>query len=496
MLRSILLKFSDRKASRTGSLPTPRLGAFLTALSLAKPWMKPLWPPASAMMRNGGHSGLSGENVATPADAQKARDTYLKIYDRIAQEKLNANVSCKLTQLGLDLSVEFCEGLVLSIAERPLPTKVSCASTWKAPCTPSAPWNSSSVFARKLPPSARYPGLSLPQRKRHHDLLSYGCRIRLCKGAYKESIEVAYPRKADVDGNYTRLMRLLLSSGFYHAIATHDPRMVAATIRWAAEKKISKDDFEFQMLYGVRADLQRQLVRDGYRVRIYVPLRHRMVPVLHAPPRGAPRQIGFFLQYLPLLIPIIKTVYSESVGAAPLLLRSQESFLSFNLPQPSPRLHGVNLQPSNILRFARNLPASPSTSETSRSASESRASRQASRDSKGRFARPHRVTHPQSGRHASSACKFRDQFHVPKTAYPPRDKYVTPPGKIHDETRRLSPIKSLPSSSMELEWNAWVIVISNLPPAACRPCSPASIAHPVLCHRDKGTFQSSPQSWV
>jgi proline dehydrogenase len=102
-------------------------------------------------------------------------------------------------------------------------------------------------------------------------LLTYGCRIRLCKGAYKESDEVAFARKKDVDGNYVRLMQMLLPSGFYHAIATHDPRMIAQTIRFAAAKQISKDDFEFQMLYGVRTDLQRQLVKDGYRIRIYIP---------------------------------------------------------------------------------------------------------------------------------------------------------------------------------------------------------------------------------
>src|SRR5260370_41453981 len=110
------------------------------------------------------------------------------------------------------------------------------------------------------------------------DLLAYGCRIRLCKGAYKESEEVAFPRKADVDANFVRLMQILLSSGFYHGIATHDPRMIAATIRHAAAKQISKDDFEFQMLFGVRTDLQRLLVKDGYRVRIYIPFRRDWLP--------------------------------------------------------------------------------------------------------------------------------------------------------------------------------------------------------------------------
>ena len=122
------------------------------------------------------------------------------------------------------------------------------------------------------------------------DLLAYGCRIRLCKGAYKESADVAFRAKADVDGNYVRLMQMLLPSGVYHGIATHDPKMIAETIRWAAEKQISKDDFEFQMLYGIRTDLQRRLVKDGYRVRVYIPYGQRLVSVFHAAAGGAARE--------------------------------------------------------------------------------------------------------------------------------------------------------------------------------------------------------------
>jgi proline dehydrogenase len=131
-----------------------------------------------------------------------------------------------------------------------------------------------------------------------NDLLSVGCRIRLCKGAYKESIEVAYPRKADVDGNYIRLMRMLLPSGFYHGIATHDPKMISATIRWAAEKQISKDDFEFQMLYGIRTDLQRRLVRDGYRLRVYIPYGRDWFPYVMRRLAERPANLMFFLRNL------------------------------------------------------------------------------------------------------------------------------------------------------------------------------------------------------
>jgi proline dehydrogenase len=128
------------------------------------------------------------------------------------------------------------------------------------------------------------------------DLLTYGCRIRLCKGAYKESDEVAYARKKDVDSNYVRLMQMLLPSGFYHAIATHDPRMIAQTIRFAAAKQISKDDFEFQMLYGVRTDLQRQLVKDGYRLRIYIPYGRDWFPYFMRRLAERPANLGFFVR--------------------------------------------------------------------------------------------------------------------------------------------------------------------------------------------------------
>jgi proline dehydrogenase len=127
-----------------------------------------------------------------------------------------------------------------------------------------------------------------------NDLLAYGCRIRLCKGAYKESEDVAYPLKRDVDANYIRLMRMLLPSGFYHGMATHDPHMIAETIRCAAENRISKDDFEFQMLYGVRTDLQRRLVRDGYRLRIYIPYGKDWFPYFMRRLAERPANLAFF----------------------------------------------------------------------------------------------------------------------------------------------------------------------------------------------------------
>ncbi len=236
-----------------------------------------------------------GENVATPGDAQKARAIYLGIFDRIAQEKLKANVSCKLTQLGLDISVEFCEGMVLSIAER----AAAYDSFFRIDMEGSIYTQRTVELVKRVRAQTPCVGTVIQaylyrSESDIHDLLSYGCRIRLCKGAYKEPPEVAFARKQDVDSNYVKLMRLLLPSGFYHAIATHDPGMIAETIRCAAEKQISKDDFEFQMLYGVRTDLQRQLVRDGYRVRIYVPYGQEWFPYFMRRLAERPANLGFF----------------------------------------------------------------------------------------------------------------------------------------------------------------------------------------------------------
>jgi proline dehydrogenase len=102
-------------------------------------------------------------------------------------------------------------------------------------------------------------------------LIAEGIRVRLCKGAYKEPPEVAFPRKPNVDANFVKLSKLLLDSSCYHAIATHDEAMVAAVKEFAREKKIDPSRFEFQMLYGIKRDLQRRLVREGYNVRVYVP---------------------------------------------------------------------------------------------------------------------------------------------------------------------------------------------------------------------------------
>ena len=238
-----------------------------------------------------------GENVATTADAQRARDSYLEIFERIAKERLHANVSCKLTQLGLDLNADFCQGLVVSIVE----FAARYDNFLRVDMEGSAYTQRTIELVKRV--RSKNPAVGtviqayLYRSERDiHDLLAYGCRIRLCKGAYKEFPEVAYPRKKDVDANFVLMMQILLPSGFYHAIATHDPHMIAETIRCAAAKHISKDDFEFQMLYGVRTDLQRRLVKDGYRLRIYIPYGKDWFPYFMRRLAERPANVGFLLR--------------------------------------------------------------------------------------------------------------------------------------------------------------------------------------------------------
>src|SRR6201987_3308077 len=214
MLRSTLLKLSESPgfAHWVTSNPTTR---GMARRYVAGETLDEAIVAARACNSQGMYTSLDylGENVATLADAQRARDAYLEIFDRIAQERLHANVSCKLTQLGLDLSAEFCEGLGLSIVER-----AAGYDNFLRVDMESSVYTQRTLDVVKLV-RARNPAVGTVIQsyffQREGDaqgLLAVGCRIRLCKGAYKETDEVAYARKKDVDGNYVRLMQMLLPS--------------------------------------------------------------------------------------------------------------------------------------------------------------------------------------------------------------------------------------------------------------------------------------------
>jgi len=236
-----------------------------------------------------------GENVSSPDEARRACDVYLGIFDRIAAEKLDANVSMKLTQLGLDLGTDFCLSLVERIVER----AAGNSNFVRIDMEGSAYTARTIEICKRARAKSSAVGVVI-QSYLHRseqdvrDLLAAGCRIRLCKGAYKEPASIAFPKKQDVDANYVRLMQILLPSGIYHGIATHDPRMIDATKEFAAKQGIAANAYEFQMLYGIRTDLQDQLIREGYRLRIYVPFGSDWFPYFTRRLAERPANLFFF----------------------------------------------------------------------------------------------------------------------------------------------------------------------------------------------------------
>jgi len=216
-----------------------------------------------------------GESVTSETEAHKAADVYHRLLDLIAERKLKANISVKLTQMGLEVSPELAESIALSLTQH----ANSACSFMRVDMEDSSLTQVTLDIVRRI--HAR-PGLRdsigvviqaylYRSQADIEQLIADGIRVRLCKGAYKEPPEVAFPRKSDVDANFVKLANRLIESPHYNAIATHDDAMVDAAKTYAQEHKIDPSRFEFQMLYGIKRDLQRALVREGYNVRVYVP---------------------------------------------------------------------------------------------------------------------------------------------------------------------------------------------------------------------------------
>jgi len=225
-----------------------------------------------------------GENVTDVSEARQSAGLYHQLLDQIAAQNLNANVSLKLTHMGLDVDEALAQQLVSELV-----AKASALESFvRVDMEGSAYTERTVAFVRRLHAQSGNQGrvgaviqsYLYRSEKDVEALLAERVRIRLCKGAYNEPAEIAFPRKADVDSNYVKLMKLLLKSGVYHGIATHDQKMISATVEFARNERIRADQFEFQMLYGVRRDLQQQLVRDGWRMRVYIPFGTEWYPYL------------------------------------------------------------------------------------------------------------------------------------------------------------------------------------------------------------------------
>jgi len=225
-----------------------------------------------------------GENVTNPEEARQSAALYHKLLDEITVRGLKANVSLKLTHMGLDVDEKLAHENVCSLVAH----AAGCNNFVRVDMEGSSYTQRTIDFVREL---HRVPGhenavgtvIQSYMRRSQRDveeLLAERIRIRLCKGAYKESTELAFQKKSEVDSNYVELMKVLLKSGVYHGIATHDEKIIEATEAFARAEKILPDSFEFQMLHGIRRDLQRSLVRDGWRMRVYIPFGTEWYPYL------------------------------------------------------------------------------------------------------------------------------------------------------------------------------------------------------------------------
>jgi proline dehydrogenase len=223
-----------------------------------------------------------GESVTTEAEARAAAEVYHKLLDAISARKLDANISMKLTQMGPNLSPALAESIAESVAQHAKAT----SSFVRIDMEDSSLTQVTIEIVKRLHAKSELRkaiGIVIQaylfrSQKDIEELIANGIRVRLCKGAYQEPAEIAFPRKADVDANFIKLANLLLASPIYHGLATHDDAMVAAAKRFASEHSIERSRFEFQMLYGIRRDLQRKLVEEGYNVRVYVPFGNDWYP--------------------------------------------------------------------------------------------------------------------------------------------------------------------------------------------------------------------------
>jgi proline dehydrogenase len=241
------------------------------------------------------------ESVGSIAEAEAEVREYLDVLAHIDQTGINSNVSIKLTQFGLGLDSE----LAYSNARRVVEDAARRGNFVRVDMEDSAVTQATIDIFKRLRAEFGLNEVGIVLQSYLYrtmddarDLLKIPARIRLCKGAYNEPAEVAYPDKKDVDDNYVRVMQLLLSSGAYHGIATHDPKMIDATVAFAQREGVAKEAFEFQMLYGIRRDLQEQLARDGYGMRVYVPYGKHWYPYFMRRLAERPANIWFVLKNL------------------------------------------------------------------------------------------------------------------------------------------------------------------------------------------------------
>jgi len=297
MLRGTLLYLSDQPLAKRvfgGPLAKPLVSRFVAGVGLNE---------ALENVQKLNAAGLTatldylGESVSSAAEAGAAAAQYIAILHGIERSGAQCNASLKLTQMGLDVDRELCvrnvERIITQAAQFGNFIRIDMEGSGYTQVTLDI---FNELFARQQNVGVVIQAYLYRSEEDIRALNKLGARVRLCKGAYNEPASVAFPEKADTDKNYVKLMQMLLSEGNYPGIATHDENMIEATRNYASQHSIPLDRFEFQMLYGIRRDLQEQLVREGYRMRVYVPYGEEWYPYMVRRLAERPANILFVLK--------------------------------------------------------------------------------------------------------------------------------------------------------------------------------------------------------
>lgn len=287
MLRASLISLSESRSLRRLAEKSS-LGQRISSRFVAGTQVEDALRAAATLIEAGLSVSVDnlGENVTTAEEATHSAQLYHQLLSEIEKRGLNANVSVKLTHMGIDVDPQLAYSNVLSLVEKA--ASMSPKNFVRVDMEGSAYTQRTLDFVHQLHRQRGNQGcvgavIQSYMRRSEDDvvkLLQDGIRIRLCKGAYSEPAEIAYQEKSEVDANYVKLMKILLNSGTYHGLATHDEKIIRQAQAFALDEHIPRDAFEFQMLYGIRRDLQRSLIRDGWRMRVYVPFGTEWYPYL------------------------------------------------------------------------------------------------------------------------------------------------------------------------------------------------------------------------
>ena len=303
MLRAAFISLSESKSIRSAAEKT-WAGQRLSRRFVAGTTIDDALDATRAMNARG--LGVSvdnlGENVTNAEEARHSAQLYHQLLDRMSDQGLDANVSLKLTHMGLDVDEDMAFAITSAVVEH----AARLRNFVRVDMEGSAYTRRTLDFVRRLhatPGLAGHVGAVIQSYLHRSEadvaqLIADRIRVRLCKGAYQEPPEIAFEKKSDVDSNYVKLMKMLLKSGVYHGIATHDEHMIRSTIDFARQEKIAPSTFEFQMLYGVRRDLQQKLIKEGWRCRVYIPFGTEWYPYLMRRLAERPANAIFILKNL------------------------------------------------------------------------------------------------------------------------------------------------------------------------------------------------------